>query len=420
MRLRSRASWVLGQLAKKKLWYWVKVGVIIIAGVVAGHWLDEEGYLIGPRYKTYQLIQSLSPFPPYPQHTALVLIQDEEYWRGEPAGRAPIKRDYLARLVEALARADAGLIAVDFDLRSQMPDGSASLERKEYAGEVGKFCEAVKNASQRRRVVLPKTIALAESEGDDYVYESKPDIHDRCDLAGGRVRYGYIALPPDTRQVPLLTLPVNNGPPLDSFSQAIARAWNEDALKRLPAREDLPYGSFINFAEFEPHVVSAKKLLDGDPTALEKVANRIVILSGAWHTQGYGTGSVTDSYETPVGFIPGSFIHANYVEAMLTSRVFRPWGGWTLVVIEVLLSLCVAIPFALEIRALKKFAAVALIGACVLAFGYFSLLNIGLFFDPFIPLILVAAHGVFEQIREWRADAHKFYRAAAGASPEEV
>jgi CHASE2 domain-containing sensor protein len=420
MRFRKKASELLRQLAKKKLWYWVKVGIIIVAGILAGHWLDEEGYLIGPRYKTYQLIQSMSPFPPYPQHTALVLIQDEEYWRGEPAGREPIKRDYVGKLVEALANADAGLIAVDFDLRSQMPDGSPAPERDEYAAEVRKFCEAVKNASQRRKVVLPKTIALAEYDGENYVYESKPDIHDGCDFAGGRVWYGYIALPPDTRQVPLLSLPVKNGPPLDSFSQAIVRASNEDVLKRLPVEEELPYGSFINFEEFGPRVVSAKELLEGNRAALDKVANKIVILSGAWHTQGYNTGSVTDSYETPVGFIPGSLIHANYVEAMLTSRVFRPWEGWTLVVIEVLLSLCVAIPFALEIRALKKFAIVASIGACVLAFGYFSLLNIGLFFDPFIPLILVAAHGVFEQIREWRADAHRYYKVAGGVNPEEV
>lgn len=400
---------LLKRLAGRKPWYWVKVIVIIAGGIYLGHWLDAEGHLIEARHKTYQLIQGLTPFPPYPEHTTLVLIKDEDYWRGEPAAREPIKRDYLAKIVAALDKYNAALIAVDFNLRSHVPDGSAAYEQKDYEAETEKLCEAVRNAARNRKVVLPKTIEVTWQNGN-YFYEVRPDVLDGCDFQGGRVRFGYIALPHDTRQVPLMSLPVKNGPRLDSFSQAIVRATNEDALSRTPESADLPYGSFIETEEFEKRIVTAGDLLKGDTKARELVENRIVIMSGAWHTQGYEIGSLTDSYETPVGLIPGSLIHANYVEAMLDSRVFRTWDGWTLGVIEVLLSLGVAIPFALEIRALKKFAIVTLICLFVLALSYISVRNFGLVFDPFIPLILVTAHGVFEQIREWRADAHRYAR----------
>jgi CHASE2 domain-containing sensor protein len=403
---------VIKRLAGKKPWYWLKVAIIIVIGLYLGHSLDEEGYLTGPRYKMSQFLQSLTPFPPYPKHTALVLIQDEEYWRGEPEGRVPIKRDYIGKLMEALDKANAAVIAIDFDLRSQSAPGSDDLEQPGYRAETDLFCKAVWAASQRRKVILPKTISLTHVGKDDYFYETKPDIYDKCDFGGGRVSKGYIALPPDTRLAPLLSLEVKGGPPLDSFSQAIARAHDEDVLRHLRETEELPYASFINQEEFEKKVVSAGDLLKGEPAALKRVENKVVILSGAWHSQGFETGMLIDSYDTPAGIIPGAFIHANYVEAMLDSRIFRTWGGWTLVIIEILLSLCVALPFALEIRALQKLLAVVFIGLVTLVFSYFSLRNLGLFFDPFIPLILVAAHGAFEQIREWRADAHKYYLSA--------
>jgi hypothetical protein len=54
------------------------------------------------RYAATQHLQDLlgsvrkSLFPLYPKRTALVFVDDEDYWTEELAGRSPVKRDYLA------------------------------------------------------------------------------------------------------------------------------------------------------------------------------------------------------------------------------------------------------------------------------------------------------------------------------------
>jgi hypothetical protein len=65
--------------------------------------------------------------------------------------------------------------------------------------------------------------------------------------------------------------------------------------------------------------------------------------------------------------------------------------------------LLVALPFALELANWKQkifgFASpYVLIGAVT----YISLINFGLFFDPFVPIVSVSIHGLFERVWHWR------------------
>jgi CHASE2 domain-containing sensor protein len=314
----------------------------------------------------------------------------------------PIKRDYLADLVDATASASPAVIAIDFDLRSPSPDGNP-VEFPQYQKETAKLLSAVKRAShQRIKVVLPKTIGWDETQ-ETYVAES--DIYNGFNFEGGDVRTGYISLPDDTRRVPL-TLPVKDSAPVESFSQAIARADDEHSVEGLSEVASLPYGKYFKTGDFT--VIAAGEVLNSNPRAIEQLAHKVVILGGRWHSQGFERGPLIDSYESPVGSVPGVYIHANYVEALLGSRIFWDWKGWPLTGTEVVLSLLVAIPFTLKIRPRwKKIVTIALPYLIIIAISYFSLMNVGLFFDPFIPLILVGAHGAFEQIHEWRAAARK-------------
>jgi CHASE2 domain-containing sensor protein len=384
----------IGDLIHKGAWYWTKVAMLIGVGIFAGEWLTEQEYWIDQRYKIYQFLQNRLPRKPHPQRTVLVLIGDEEYWKGELGGRVPIKRDYLAKMVQALDSANPAVIAFDFDLRSPSPDGDP-VEDPAYKDETQKFLEAVKAASRNRKIVLPKTIGYDDQQS----YVSESDIYNGYDFEGGDVLFGYIALPPDTRQVPLLSLPVKNGPPIDSFSQAIVRADNEAILQ---GREEdtLPYGSYMHREAFT--IVSANRILSREPQALRAVAHKVVIVGGHWHDRGYGRGDWIDDYPSPIGQAPGILLHANYVEAVLDSRTYRPWRGWILKLIEVLQSLMVAIPFALETRFLLKVLSVVLVSSLLVFFSLLSLMVFGLFFDFFMPVVLVFAHGLYEQIREWK------------------
>src|SRR5437870_11974616 len=80
----------LGDTAHTKS-YWLQVGVVIIAGLFLSEWSRNQDIWPDPRYWIYQKLIGVSWREPIPQNTILVLIKDNEYWKGELAGRAPIK-----------------------------------------------------------------------------------------------------------------------------------------------------------------------------------------------------------------------------------------------------------------------------------------------------------------------------------------
>lgn len=392
------------QPENRRIWYWIRVIFLIAGGIAGGHWLNEKGYGFTWRCWVYQSLHNLNPHPSKPRRTVLVLIGDEEYWKGEAESRSPIKRDYLAKLVQAADAYNPALIALDFDLRSPSPEGNP-VEVPLYQGETNQLLEAVKVAAHKRTVVLSKTLGGDEEHG----YVALSDIYNGFNFDGGNLRFGYIALPDDTRQVPL-TLHVTNGPPVESFSQAIARADDSKSIPEDSEATSLPYGSYVRTEEFT--IISANDLLSKEPEVVERVksnlAFKLVIIGGRWHTLGYNGGPLVDSYETPVGNIPGVFIHANYAEALLNSRIFRTWKGWALNITEAIVALLVAIPFVLRIKPWwKNLIVITLPYLIIIAISYISLVNFGLFFDPSIPLIIVGAHGVFEQVNDWRKGARK-------------
>jgi len=63
----------------------------------------------------------------------------------------------------------------------------------------------------------------------------------------------------------------------------------------------------------------------------EKIQGRVVLIGANWHQLGSNRGDLVDSYSTPVGKLPGVFIHANYVQAILDGRSFQLFEWNTLV-----------------------------------------------------------------------------------------
>ena len=135
----------------------MEVFAIIVVGKFVADRVAGSCVWTRPREVLYETYQNLSPRRPYARNTVVVLIGDDEYWRSIPAGRVPIRRDYLANLVLALDSLEPALIAIDFDLRSPLPDGSI-VENPAYQEETQRLHEAIQKTSRRRPVVLPKTI----------------------------------------------------------------------------------------------------------------------------------------------------------------------------------------------------------------------------------------------------------------------
>lgn len=376
--------------------YWITVFALIILGLFLGHWFEAKHMWTKIRYGLYGALQDLNPRPPEPERTTLVLIGDKEYWKGELARRVPIRKDYLAKLLLILDSVDPTLIAFDFDFRSPVVHDNSLIEHPAYCIETKQFLDAIQAVSQRRPVILSAT--LSRNRENDLIRE--PAIYDNRNFSSGKVAKGYIELPYDKRRVPL-SIKTQDGTSVDSFAVAIVRAEDEERAGRVNKEDSMPYGTFIPPSAFK--TVAASDVLSKDPGALKKLRHRIVIVGGAWHRFAYERGSVIDTHDSPVGNIGGAFIHANYVEALLDRRTIPTWGEEIEIIVEMLLSLSVAVIFALQIQPKFKLYLVFSMSVLLILFAYVSFQNLGVFFDFFIPVLLLASHVGVEQIREWRA-----------------
>src|SRR4051812_22474801 len=202
----------LGTIDKPKS-YWIFAVISIVLGMGLGSWLEEKGAWIDLRYRIYQGFEWLNPHPPKAKRTTVVLIDDEEYWKGRLVRRVPIHRDYLADLVMALAECDPAVIALDFNMRAPAADGTLG-DNSEYAGETDKLRETLLKVSQHRPVVLPATMGVS-AKGR---YTLDAAIYDGLPLRQGGIQIGYIQPPFDARLVPI-AVNLAGGGTLDSFAE---------------------------------------------------------------------------------------------------------------------------------------------------------------------------------------------------------
>lgn len=413
---RGTSPGLVAQLRAKSLAHWAWLLALIAIGTFIGHEIGEKRLWTDVRYRIYQETLALTRIrgPLYPKRTALVLIQDDEYWKGELAGRAPIRRDYLGRLVEKLDAADAAVIALDFDLRSPAPDGSM-VEHPAYVGETACLREALKCAAKHRPVVLPAAVGF-DADG---AYVEQSSIFSGFDFDSDQVSRGYIQLPYDLRRVPV-ALELADGHLLDSFALSMVGAVDPTAHQRVTERNSdaLPFGSYMTEREFagtaptDVRLFSSADVLSADVAELRRsLGHKIVVVGANWSRDGYATGSRIDLHPTPAGRMPGAMIHANYVEAILNERTYQPLSDKLVLAFEILLVLAVGIVLALNLGALRKTATIVGLSVFLILTSYFFLQNLGVFFDFFVPVVVLAGHVAVEKVLYWRHQA--CYSAAA-------
>lgn len=396
------------ELTDKSVLYWVTAVASIFLGIWLGHRLSSQNTWLDARYTLYRFMQETNWRRPYVQHTFVVTIDDNDYWKGDFNRRTPIRRDLLAQIISKLADAQAKVIAADFDLRSPVPAGSPR-ETPIYQPETDKLIETISKAcSEHHAVVLPATIGF--DAANSLVQQS--DIYSDAKLPPSFFFTGYIALPDDARAVPLeITLADKRY--LDSFALAAVRAYKPDAVRRIENLNIFPFGGYLDPGEF-PHLTAAD-VLSLDRTSLQdQVGGKLVFIGSNWHRLGLKTGPLNDSHDSPVGPIAGVFVHANYAEAILGGNYYWPAHESFAYIFEFLVLLLMAILFALDINAWKVMAIVVSALLLFVSVGYVLLQNLGIYFDFFIPLVFLLLHASAHRIWEWRQDAHKWRKAHAG------
>jgi len=358
--------------------YWALVVALIVTGVYVGEFCEERDYALEQRYWVYQKLLYLTPWKMRAHQTAAVLVGDKEYYGQELQGRTPVSRRYLANLIRAIDACNPRMIAIDFNL-SIPPRDSQDAE----------LIGAIDEISRRRPVVLSVTLEPA----GQLAYQRQPQIYSGHSLPG-TVHTGHIQVYKDIRRIPV-GLRLTDGQSQESFSEAIVKLVDQGLLADFPNDEEQPFAIFLPREEF--FVADATSVLAGKYKGpLSKLNSRIVIISGDWTLHGIRQSGV-DDHETPVGTLTGSLVQASYVEALLASRTYRELNQTVALILEVLLAGVLVVLFALHEISWAKF-----IGLCLLAIviGYFLLENLGRYYDFYFPVLLLALHAGFEQVKE--------------------
>jgi CHASE2 domain-containing sensor protein len=406
---RLSSTWDADALRKKPAVYWLRIMLLILLGMLAARWLARFDWWRIASYGTYGLLLRASQSAPtHPSWTAVVLIDDEDYWLGEWARRTPLKRVMLANLIRRIHAASPQVIAVDVDLRAQHPRGDVRTHG-DYDLETRELFHTIRDVSRTTPIVLPKTIGY-DAEVQRFVIDA--DLFDGVDL-GPNVAAGYTRLPGDVRNL-ALTADVN-GRKVDSFAVAVARFVDAKAVNTAQnrGRETLPFSMFLNPRLYQDATVSARDVLNGKGPAVRKLKNKVVVIGGKWHRDAYRRGEITDRHLTPVGHVPGALVHANYIEALLSQRTFSPTYQWVHVGFEFVIGFVLAAIF-VAARGRWKIVYIIVTGLFVALMSLSAWQNLGTFFDVVPALVLLAGHALFETVMEWKEghDQHERCRAA--------
>jgi CHASE2 domain-containing protein len=415
--------------------YWLVALGLTIFGIFSGIYIEDHRWWTDMRYRATQVMQDVSVwikrplYTLYPKRTALVFVGDQEYWSDELAGRSPIKRDYLARLIDAVDKAGADVIALDFDLRA--PLANPSRDFPAYVEENTQLVDTIQSlAARHRHIVLATSIKFAGANG----YQEQGNVYDDHGIFPAvsselcpTISRGYVQLPYDIRRVPL-PLPLDTDPSstVESLATAIVKCVDPVAYARTvnSGKDELPFAGYIPLKNFplsragqegendKQEGMSASEVL-GTRCATERCLHgKIVIISGNWNSRAFDVGPRVDLHGSPVGIVPGAMIHANYVEAMLSDRAFSPLPKWLVRSVEILAVVLLTLVLALISSGWLQFAAVVGTTLFMLVLNFF-LQDLGMFFDFFVPTVMLLGHVVAHKIYEWWKIAHQPVEAAA-------
>jgi CHASE2 domain-containing sensor protein len=374
------------------------------------HGVEEQiPFLLTAELKVHQVLSNLDWHRKRVGWVTLVEIDDDSFWSPLLSGATPTNRAVLGDL--GLLAADYGAVVVAFDIKFNSPtsvpgDFAIRDSDNQY------LLKAIRKiTAQNKVVVLPAGFVLNDS-GE---WQREPRIFRDDQLPRG-TRTGYINLPIDPRQIPLATTAwqTNEQPQTDAQSQPLLNSFaleivdsyeeaahirdhtkNDPVIEKAIADNEFVYGGFLGDPTWQGDRVTAKQLLEGNQSALEKCRNRIVIFGGTWHAFGYGRGPQADTHSSPLGPLPGLYLHANYVESLLRDD-FRPAVSEK---IAVLIDVVIAVVFYVLFRSANKRrvkVGVFLTFVFLIAAVYLVFTAVGKYLDFITPVSLVFVHLLVE------------------------
>ena len=401
-------------VARKGWWHWIRFGLLLAAGAYVGNLLSDSPSFTNIRFKMYQFQTRMQRGgPTYPQHTVLVLLNDEDFWGPRFESREPLKRDQLAALLDKLNQAGAETVALDLDFFSPIPD-KPDYEYPGFLAEDQVLKAAIKRMCDAGRYVVLATDAepVAGWGTGTGPQEEKPSIYTPWLPELPCVRTGYTDSPDDLRKIAGVKV-LQDGRGLDSFALAMVKIGDPTAYANIVNSGDkgFRFGQFLTPADYSPKngrqfVFNGEAVFNMSPNDLRQaVAEREVIIGTHWHWLAKGIGSIGDMHDTPGGDEPGAMVLANYVEAIRNETgTFTGISDRTAEILEWAMTCGLAVLFVLEIRVVWKWAGFLLTCLLSLLLTYVLLQNLGLFLDFFIPILIIVVHTIAEELLEMRRE----------------
>lgn len=396
----------------RKGWgHWLRFAVLLAAASYVGHLLSSSRSLTDLRYWIYHrqlMMRDRSQL--YPTRTALVLLNDDDYWGDTFQARTPLKRGALAELVDKLEDAGVNTVTLDIDLRSPRPQ-EPGFEFEDYKAEDAQLIAAISRMCKAdRHVVLASSVKF----GDDG-YEEMPSIYANDLKQLPCVKKGYIQLPFDMRRMPG-SQELADGTHLDSLSLAVTGIADPTAHDKASENtgEGFRFSEYLTEADFaakngRQFTFNGQQIKTMATAALrDQLADKLVFVGAKWHSNAYGNGPLVDVHDSPGGMEPGVMLHANFVEAMLDrTGTFTPVSDSTAEMLEIALAFVLAMIGVLEIHTAWKWAAFGIGILLSILFTYTLLQNLGLFLDFLIPMLMIIVHTIVEEaMKIWHESQH--------------
>jgi CHASE2 domain-containing sensor protein len=318
-----------------------------------------------------------------------VEVDDDTFYGPRCSGSTPTNRTFLGDLALKAADQNPSVIAFDFQwkgINGRMGDDPIREKDNEH------LLAAIRQITGKGIPVVVTTGLIKQADGS---FIRQANVYGDSSLPSGTL-VGHINLPVDKRKIALKMKSWDwqhtTQTDLSSLSLQVVAAYEnelgiqprtaDDSSIKNSARKEWVFGGFFEPTAFPS--ISAHKLLEGDPMAVSLCRHRIVLIGGTWHTS---DGTLIESFPSPVGSVPGLYLHANYIESLLDNRFKQSVPRWLAVILDFFLSMLMYLSFNSVTQTSKRLG-VLVAFLLPLTAAYFLFANAGRYLDFMIPLSL--------------------------------
>jgi hypothetical protein len=389
---------------------------------------------------------SNSPFAVIPRplearYAALVSISDSS--EGRLSGPCS-KRALLTKLLPAINAARPAMIVVDLALTGEDTSDSCASD----APETSALISGIETAAKTTPLVIGQATISLDEMTDDKATQLRERGFGENDLLlrkpmsvspeTSNVSFGLIRFNQDLEKVPVLWFAHQDEisgakavPALGFVAAQMYRSAFPEGLRRLQMLADAryhPVAAFLpqtDFATVNAIDVICRKppqnhdwLNCTDPEAAgtsvtPQLHGRVVVIGISDNTN--------DLWATPVGRMPGYAVHANYIEALLDARAYRPLGFWLTCLLSLVWLVLVEMPFWILKNQLQKGLLFSVAVSIIILFlaKYVALVNFGLYISLFAPSVLLLGVSLLHVVAgrsEWGALSRGSYLSSVCVS----